>query len=538
VTPSAKSAWTLVNIGEAFPGLQTPMSWTAFSDPCERGVRRGLRDLGGFRKDELEVPASVDDRLLAIFYGRCAGGVDALRKVMDRIPGNSGDKFEEHILGSIRPGLPNHRILHRYPIAIMRALHAATTSTRNMRREAAITEAWWLRVCIDEAHRGSAREIFQEAQTRVEHAFRRHMTVRMLSQGLYDRSQLLAQRYGRAGGGLALSAGYGRLDETALMDELLKVSHGQATLRSFITKYGFHGPAEGDIASRSWREDPRPLERWIRDTRLASRNDLLEERVQRTAAQQAAERELLQAIPIQRRHAAALTIRLTRHFVVLGELGKATFLRAFDGLRYAARRRGQELAAAGVLGDIEDVFLLTADEAFSTTCTRMRAAQLCHDRAQLLDEYRTLRLPQAWIGLPPRLTAEASEPNQSDSLLITGAAASPGHVQGRARVVLDPTDIDLDDGEILVCETTDPAWTPHIYRAAAVITDMGSAMSHGAIIARELGVPCVTGTKTGTAQINTGDILDVNATSGTVTITDRGATALSRPAPTSPAWTE
>jgi phosphoenolpyruvate-protein kinase (PTS system EI component) len=67
---------------------------------------------------------------------------------------------------------------------------------------------------------------------------------------------------------------------------------------------------------------------------------------------------------------------------------------------------------------------------------------------------------------------------------------------------------------------------------------MGSAMSHGAIIARELGVPCVTGTKTGTAQINTGDILDVNATSGTVTITDRGATALSRPAPTSPAWTE
>jgi hypothetical protein len=64
-----------------------PLGSTSFTDPCERGVRRGLRDLGGFTSSELEVPDTVDDRLLAIFYGRCAGGVDALRKVMDRIPG-------------------------------------------------------------------------------------------------------------------------------------------------------------------------------------------------------------------------------------------------------------------------------------------------------------------------------------------------------------------------------------------------------------------------------------------------------------------
>jgi hypothetical protein len=69
------------------PGLQTPLGWTSFTDPCERGVRRGVRDLGGFTSSELEVPDTVDDRLLTIFYGHCAGGVDALRKVMDRIPG-------------------------------------------------------------------------------------------------------------------------------------------------------------------------------------------------------------------------------------------------------------------------------------------------------------------------------------------------------------------------------------------------------------------------------------------------------------------
>ena len=71
---SASSAWTTVNVP-----VFRPLGWTSFTDPCERGVRRGLRDLGGFKSSELEVPDTVDDRLLAIFYGRCAGGVDALR---------------------------------------------------------------------------------------------------------------------------------------------------------------------------------------------------------------------------------------------------------------------------------------------------------------------------------------------------------------------------------------------------------------------------------------------------------------------------
>jgi phosphohistidine swiveling domain-containing protein len=520
--PSARSAWTTVNIGEAFPGLQTPLSWTAFSGPCERGVRRGLRDLGGFTRAELEIPDDVDDRLLAIFYGRCAGGVDALRKVMDRIPGNSGDKFEEHILGSVRPGLPSHRILRRYPLAIARAGHALATSTHHLRKEAATTQAWWSRVCIDEAHPGAARDIFREAQDRVEQAFRRHMTVRMLGQGLFDNVQALATAHGREGCGLKLATGYGGLDEGNLIDELLRVSRDEMPLASFLAKFGFHGPAEGDVASRSWREDPRPLHRWIHSVgEPGFRPDRRAEAAGRVAARVTAERALLVALPRYRRPMTSLTLRLTRHFVVLGEVGKATFLRAFDGLRYAARKRGRELVDAGVLGDVEDVFLLTADEAFSGVLTRRQAADLCSARSRTREEYRGLRLPQAWVGPAPRLAVASGDDTEPDGFSISGIAASPGEARGRARVVLDPADVDLDEGDILVCETTDPAWTPHIYRAAALVIDIGSSMSHGAIVARELGVPCVTGTKTGTVRIHTGDLLAVDGSRGTVTVVSR-----------------
>jgi pyruvate,water dikinase len=564
--PSAGSAWTTVNISEAFPGLHTPLSWTAFSGPCERGVRQGLRDLGGFTDDELEVPERVDDRLLAVFYGRCAGGVDALRMCMDRIPGNSGDKFEQHILGSVRPGLPSHRLLRRYPLAVARATRALVTSTAALRREAALTHGWWARTCVDGRHPGTAATIFGEAQERVERAFRRHMTVRMLGQGMFDAAQNLATRYGPDGCALELATGYGGLDEARMLDDLLRVAGGALALEEFLARFGFHGPAEGDVASRSWREDPAPLDAWITSIRRRGVPYPDSQRSPRpgragsgpagsgpagsgpagsgpagsglagtSKTRIAAEHALLAALPAWRRPSTVLLLRLTRHFVVLGELGKATFLRAFDGLRYAARRRGRELVAAGVLAEAEDVFLLTASEAMGGALSRERADELCLSRARTQEEYRGLRLPQSWVGPAPRRPAgipDGGGPGPSPASdgpapspggagpasTLTGIAASPGSVTGVARVALDPASVELDDGDVLVCETTDPAWTPYIFRASALVIDVGSSMSHGAIIARELGVPCVAGTRTGTSRIRTGDLITVDGSHGTVAL--------------------
>jgi phosphohistidine swiveling domain-containing protein len=106
---------------------------------------------------------------------------------------------------------------------------------------------------------------------------------------------------------------------------------------------------------------------------------------------------------------------------------------------------------------------------------------------------------------------------------VTGLGVSPGVTEGRARVVADPSTDDIEPGEILVCETTDPSWAAYFLVAAGVVNDIGSAMSHGSIVAREVGIPCVTNTRNGTRVLRTGDLVRVDGVAGTVDVLSRAA---------------
>jgi pyruvate,water dikinase len=104
---------------------------------------------------------------------------------------------------------------------------------------------------------------------------------------------------------------------------------------------------------------------------------------------------------------------------------------------------------------------------------------------------------------------------------LTGAPASPGIVEGRARVLVDDEQIAaVRDGEVLVCGSTSPAWAPIFSRIVATVTDIGGVMSHAAIVCREYGLPAVVGTGRATAEIETGQLIRVDGTSGVVTILD------------------
>ncbi|WP_449061734.1 PEP-utilizing enzyme, partial [Planomonospora algeriensis] len=101
---------------------------------------------------------------------------------------------------------------------------------------------------------------------------------------------------------------------------------------------------------------------------------------------------------------------------------------------------------------------------------------------------------------------------------LTGTPASAGSVTGVARVVLDPVGAHLEPGEILVCPSTDPGWTPLFLTAGGLVMEMGGANSHGAVVAREYGIPAVVGVARATGQIVTGQEITVDGTSGTVTV--------------------
>ena len=104
---------------------------------------------------------------------------------------------------------------------------------------------------------------------------------------------------------------------------------------------------------------------------------------------------------------------------------------------------------------------------------------------------------------------------------LVGLAVSPGVTEGRARVVLDPTDVTLIEGEILVTPVTDVAWTPLFLRAGGLVVDVGGPLSHGSIVAREYGIPAVTAVTGATGQIRSGDLVRVDGDRGVVSIVSR-----------------
>ena len=147
-------------------------------------------------------------------------------------------------------------------------------------------------------------------------------------------------------------------------------------------------------------------------------------------------------------------------------------------------------------------------------------------RRRLRDEHRAKELPITFTGMPEPVVAGPGRRAGDGDDEVRGLSGAAGVVQGRARVVLDPAAAEpLDDGEVLVCRFTDPSWTPLFLLASALVIDIGASASHGAIVARELGIPCVIGTGDGTRRIATGDLLSVDGSTGVVTISERAVAA-------------
>ena len=143
------------------------------------------------------------------------------------------------------------------------------------------------------------------------------------------------------------------------------------------------------------------------------------------------------------------------------------------------------------------------------------------------DEYVRIELPESGVGMAePRVTPDdgaTSSGTVPDS--VSGVGVSPGVAEGPVRVLLDPSTGDLAPGEILVCETTDPSYAPYFLVAAGCVIDIGGALSHGAIVAREVGIPCVINTRTGTRTLCTGDVVRIDGSAGSVEILERAETS-------------
>lgn len=502
--------WSRANFEEAMPGVLTPLSWSFWGWSAERSSRRIYTDkLGALRPGELS--SSLADTTTGLFHGRAAVNVDLLRRVLDRVPGADPDALELQVLGRVRPDAQANPTLQRLPRVLAHAPLSIALVPRRIRAMRASTDAWWRR------HTGApppssvpaAAALLVEARVRFTDVCTEHGFNVFVGQAGFDQLATLAAAAGEPGLELALSASGRGTEETAMIDDLWAAAAGRLSVDEVVARHGYHGPDEGEVSSWSWREDRSPLhallERyWVSGAPRPAR--VADERRE-------AERRLLAGLPRTRRAAAVAALRFVDRYLPLREVGKAAFLQCIDVGRHAAHSAGRSLVDAGVLDDVDDVRFVTVEELVSGRVDRDVIDRRADRRVDLL----AVDLPDSFVGVPDSWPIGSGPVDAATDGPVRGVAASPGRHKGTARIVRDPHDYaKLDPGDVLVCELTDPGWTPLFAVAGAVVIDIGGPLSHGAIVARELGIPCVIGTGDGTRRIADGAVVEVDGDTGLV----------------------
>jgi pyruvate,water dikinase len=295
----------------------------------------------------------------------------------------------------------------------------------------------------------------------------------------------------------------------------------QQGVAAFLDTYGHRGVAEIDMGLPRWSEDPAHILGVLANyLRMDGGADLAPAALFAKGVQEA--RTAVAHVAAQARRKARwraavvrFGLRRTRTYAGLRELPKFYAVKAFAAVRRSLLVVGDHLVELGVLDSAADVAHLDLAELRAALAGGDLRGLVAERRAAYEQESRRRHVPRVLLsdGTEPEALAESA----ADGAL-TGTAASAGTVTGVARVVLDPIGAHLEPGEILVCPSTDPGWTPLFLTAGALVMEMGGAMSHGAVVAREYGIPAVVGVPNATHRITTGQEITVNGAAGTVTL--------------------
>ncbi|MGV0795452.1 PEP-utilizing enzyme [Mycolicibacterium elephantis] len=512
-------AWSTINTRENYQGVMSPLGATLWLPVSDLAVNGTFYDLGVLRRSEVTAGRTPEESSSSVFYGRYTASINYFRRISDLIPGQSGAAFEKQVFGSSREGAPDTSSRRRYHVVAVKAPLAVVTLPRRIRRMSRDLDAWWR---FSTSDRGMARPFetrISQALKNLEYAMRVHVAGTFVAQAVFDALGGLAESAGRPGLHLELSTGYGQMVETALVAALNDVALGRLSMPEFLAEYGFRCAGEIEVSNPSWRERPDLVQRMVDKYRTTpQRQDPAATAMARAQVRLQAEHDLLTALPRWKRPLGRLLIRLAATYIPLREEGKAALAKGFDAARAACAARGAELAASGVIEDPRDVYYLTIDEIRGTPLANAR--DLVAQRRELRAAYEQIDVPDAWVG--PPVPVALTTTGDRDAGTVLGVAGAHGVAEGFARVLASADDLDdLEPDEILVCRTTDPSWASAFHLAAGAVIDIGSTASHGAIVAREMGIPCVIGTGDGTRVLQTGDLIRVDGGAGEVTVLER-----------------
>ena len=301
-----------------------------------------------------------------------------------------------------------------------------------------------------------------------------------------------------------------------------------ASFDEFLRDYGSRGPNEWDLAAPVWENQPATALAAIDRMRLvADDKSPIGEHAVRAQERHGLEAQVRAALADNPEALGGFEVGLASAatFIPGRERSKTSIIRVVHEVRMAINELGDRLATAGVLTQPSDIYMLFVDELTDIVAGNSRdLGALIPARLAHRDWLTSLEPPFILNGQPTpntewQVRGARTVATVAVGEVIIGVPGCPGTATGRARVILDPSDpFALEPGDVLVAPATDPSWTPLFVPAAAVVVNIGAALSHAVIVSRELGIPCVPAVVDATLRIPDGAIISVDGDNGTVTI--------------------
>lgn len=519
--------WTAANLSEAFPGPMTP-----FSLGLAMRIMFSAANLVTklFPLDQ-ELARTVSSKQVASIGHRLYNNMTVMTELAKNIPGQTPESFNKEMNGTPLPeGYRPPKMSAAEALTAARAALTAGPQVLGLTREVADVDR-------------RATELVEGrpdlAAITDEHLLRRIEQITDLVVRAWDVNcvntflvgvpmTVISRRYGEDAA-RAVRVGTKKLRSAALLNgvrELAATVNGDIVLRNLMEETprdaviaklraeapafasrldhlvdtcGHRGPGETELSNPVYADAPELLVRAILGN--------------------------LAAKPVE--VAAPLTSPLARRLIAVAvqfmerrELGRDAAMRITHELRLSVREWGRRLADRGVLSSAADVHYLSQDEIYFPPAD---AAALVARRRTERERLRELDFPVHFAQ--PWTPDDAAEPVSSGET-IAGMSVSPGVARGRVRIMRDAAD-ELESGEVLVANVTDTGWTPFFGCAAAIVTNIGGAMSHAAIVAREFGIPAVVNTLVATTQLRDGQLVEVDGTAGTIRILEDSPATIS-----------
>ncbi len=529
--------FTSRNVGEMLPGAVTPLSLSTSVLAIDYGIRDMMRYVGCMKHAE-DMP---EFSIILPFGYHLFFDMTKLHEMKNSVKMATADAMNLSIMGEYYKPCPEPEGTPRN--IVTRLLNCAKFGKYLFSSKRACREAEEIASSLTFAEKNTAAELYREIDSKLpamNEVLCRHYICSSFSGSMnstlmmtlskdfdskedyqafvasilsdidgIESADILAALRELAAAVLSVCPNASELSEEELIALLHHEEYAEVTslYRAFLEKHGHRSIKEAELRSRGWRDDEGALARNLHAVLIGGLSE-----PPHTPYNPAT---LYARFGLVKRKSLGWIGKNARRAVCEREYTKSRIIRVIDGFKVQYRKLAAMLVADGLLADADLIYFLTHKEIGRLLAGEVALAERAAERRTVFSEAEKLSYSDVSVGKPKPVDASSSDGEK----VLRGAPVSRGRVVGRARIVKSVEDAEaLSHGEVMVAAFTDIGWSPYYSIISALVTEVGSALSHGAVVAREYGLPTVVNAKGATVRIRTGDPILVDATHGTVTL--------------------